>query len=272
MRQRIGPADVRPCLLFGEIAHFAAGARQKDHAPGIPARHVAVAELLLRGDHAAREEFVKGLPQVFELRRGLVVILLRGHPLLEEFVLPFAAVEPKGFEHRGPVVAESLFTKVVQLLAGLGGGVDAPPAAHDLGQRVENPCLQRILPGPLLRGVHRPDGQLAAVFVIERRFRIQANFLKRPAQLAHRSPDPAALAVEPRQGTDRHGGQHHVEFRSPFHRFGVVGVLCVPWNLPPERLFLFEQRGDNLPGGLAILLVAVPDAATHGKAASVLLP
>ena len=151
----------------------------------------------------------------------------------EEFVLPFAAVEPKGFEHRGPVVAETLFAEVVQLPAGLGSGVDAPPAAQNFGQRVENPRLQRILPGPLLRSVHRPDGQLAARFVSERRFRIQANFLKRPAQLAHRSPDPAAFPVKPRQSADRHGSQHHIEFKSPFHRFGVDGLLCVPRNLLP---------------------------------------
>ena len=44
-----------------------------------------------------------------ELRQGLVVILLRGHPLLEKFVLQLAVVEPKGFEHHGPIVAESLF-------------------------------------------------------------------------------------------------------------------------------------------------------------------
>jgi len=61
---------------------------------------------------------------------------------LEEFVLPFATVEPKGLEHRGPVVAESLFAEVVQLCAGLRGGVNAPPAAQDLGQRIENPRFQ----------------------------------------------------------------------------------------------------------------------------------
>ena len=195
MRQRVGPADVRPCLLFGEVAHLAAGPRQKDNAPGIPTRHVAAAELFFRGDHAAREKFVKGLPQVLELRQGLVVILLRGHPLLEKFVLPFTVVKPEGFEHREPVVAESLFAEVVQLCAGLRGGVNAPPAAQDLGQRIENPRLQRILPGPLLRSVHRPDGQLAAVFVIERRFRIDTYLLEGTAQLAHRCPDAAAFAV-----------------------------------------------------------------------------
>ena len=233
MRQRVGPSDVRPCLLFGEVAHLAAGPRQKDNAPGIPTRHVAAAEFFFRGDHAAREEFVEGLPQVFELRRSLVVILLRGHPLLEKLVLPLAAVEPKGFEHRGPVVAESLFAEVVQLFAGLRGGVDAPPVAQNLGQCIVDACFQRVLPSPLLRSVHRPDGQLAARFVSERRFRIQANFLKRPAQLAHRSPDPAAFPVKPRQSADRHGSQHHIEFKSPFHRFGVDGLLCVPRNLLP---------------------------------------
>ena len=159
-----------PSIRFGNIVHFTASTGKEADASCIPTGNTVTFQIFLLCNHFAGKQFLIGFLQVLKLHNNFVIIFLRSHILLKDFILFFRFVQQKCLIDKRKIIPISFSTKVVQFFMGSFRSFNTPPFSEYLGQHIGNTGFYRVLISPLLRGIHGSNSNPLALLIVQFRF------------------------------------------------------------------------------------------------------
>ena len=124
---------VSPGIRFGDVVHFAASTgKEADSSHPNRQRHNAL-NLPCSQSLLQEKQFLIGFLQILKLHDNLVVIFLRSHVLLKDFILFFRFVQQECLIEQRKIIPVSFLAKIVQFFPGIFRSLNSHHSPSILG-------------------------------------------------------------------------------------------------------------------------------------------